>query len=1335
MTQALVEHDQARGAIRDAVRRQSARLRAAAPTAVVAALVAAACMPIVWPLLGTAVPESLKGIVALLGSTGGGYISHFIKDAVERLRPQDGEPKSEAEVQQELERALLVRLEADDEGAAGLRADVAALLESVQGVQAALEAASADVRQALAAAFTELGASFHEFGWMLDQASHTLTEIQREQRHQTDLARETLVKINLLMRRQAAATAIAPAPTALAEAVEEEDSLPAPGPPPYMGLAAFQAEDAQWFFGREQLVAELTVRLAEGPSLAVVGPSGSGKSSVLRAGLLPAVWGGMVAGAGSWSTVVLTPGAHPLEELAVRVALVRGVAPGSLLADLRADPGLLRLAVRQAVAEAPGDTRLLLLVDQFEETFTLCDDEAERRQFIQALVALVGDPDSPATVVLGLRADFYDRCADYPGLIDILEDNQALVGPMTAAELRAAITSPAERAGLTLEPGLVETVLADLGEEPGSLPLLSHALFATWQRRRGRTLTRAGYADAGGVRRAIAQTAEAVYSALDPASQAIVKEVFLRLIALGEGTADTRRRVRRSELLADRDAEGVDRLVDRLAEARLLTLGEDSVEIAHEALIREWPALGEWLTEDREGLHTQRRLTQAALEWESLARDRGALYRGVRLATAREWAQSHETRLNDLEREFLTASSNAERDELAAARRRSRLLSALSAVLAILLIVAVQQRQSARQQRDLATSRQLAAQAEGATSSDPQLATLLSVAAFDVADTAEAHSSLLNQRQRLQGVERFLSGHTDPVGDVLFSPDGRLLATGGGEGAVILWDAAQRTRLDTLTGHTDRVSSVAFSPDGRVLATGGGNGEVLLWDVAQRTQLDTLTGHTSVVVSIAFSPDGRTLAAAGADGTVIIWDMARTAPALTVRVGEAVTSAAFSADGRVLATGAGNGEVVLWDVTQRAQLATLTGHTSAVNSAAFSADGRTLATGDVGGGVILWDVAQRTQLDTLTGHTDRVSSVGFSADGRILATGGGNGEVLLWDVAQRARLDTLTGHTDRVLSVAFSPDGRTLATGGGNGEAILWDVAQRTPPAALTGLIGPVSDTVFSPDGRLLALAGFDGEIVLWDTAQPTQRATLLGDAGEEGSGMAFSPDGRLLASGSDSSVVLWDVVRGAEPVTLTGHTGAVNSVAFSPDGRLLASGGDDGEVVLWDMAQGTEPVTLTGHTGAVNSVAFSPDGRLLASGGDGGEVVLWDMAQGTELATLTGHTGAVLSVAFSPDGHTLATAGGNDGRVLLRDVARRTRLATLTGHTETVLSVAFSPDGHTLASVGGGQNIILWDVDAASVREQLCAIAGRGLTRDEWAAYLPGRPYRSLCPGPSAAG
>ncbi|MGH8885864.1 MAG: NACHT and WD repeat domain-containing protein, partial [Egibacteraceae bacterium] len=764
-------------------------------------LVAAACMPMVWPLVGN-VPKSVEEFVALFGSVGSGYLGNFLKEALTRLRQKGGEPTSQDEFREALEHDLDACLVADDERTAGLRADMAVLLQRVHGVEVALESTSGDVQVALSKAFAELGGHFVEFRWMLDETHQTVVAIQQEQahqgavlRHQTDLAREQLTKTNEVLHwlKPSAAPPVTPGPEP-----EEEDPSPAPGPCPYKGLETFQPEDAEWFFGREELVAQLAARLSETPFLAVLGPSGSGKSSVLRAGLLPAVWRGLLPEASTWTTVVLTPGAHPLEELALRISLVRGVAPGSLLADLQTSPGHLRLAVRQALLDAPPGARVLLVVDQFEEIFALCRDEVERRRFLEAVVDLADDPDSPAKVVLAIRADFYARCAEYPELVGALQDNQALVGPMSTANLRRAIEGPAARAGIALEPGLVETVLDDLGDEPGSLPLLSHALFETWERRRGRTLTLAGYQDAGGVRQAIAQTAETVYGTLDPAQQGIAKDVFLRLTALGEGTEDTRRRAQRAELLDGRDTETVELVLNRLAEARLVTLDEDSVEVAHEALIRGWPKLRSWINDDREALRAHRRLTEAASEWDQNGREEGFLYRGARLAA---WQDRPLEPLNDLERAFLAASREREARERVAKRRRVRLtVIGLSAMVVLALLQAYR----AVDQRNLALSRQVTANATVQLSSDPELGLLLARKAFEIRPTGEAEAAL-RQATLESRVRARLRGHKGGVFGAAFSPDGRRVVSVGGDGAVRVWDLVGGRELVVLRGHQGSV--------------------------------------------------------------------------------------------------------------------------------------------------------------------------------------------------------------------------------------------------------------------------------------------------------------------------------------------------------------------------------------------------------------------------------------------------------------------------------------------------------------------------------------------------
>jgi class 3 adenylate cyclase len=407
---------------------------------------------------------------------------------------------------------------------------------------------------------------------------------------------------------------------------------------PYMGLRSFEAADSGLYFGRDEVIGALLGRLATNRLLSVVGASGSGKSSLVRAGLVPRLRDGALPGSRDWEVLLITPGAHPLAELASRLGALAGLSAASILRDLEADVRTFDLTVRQALADRPESARVLLVADQFEELFTLCRDEAERQRFIDALLTAIGIPGGRTMAILAMRADFYGEAARYPGLAEALEVSHALLGPMSQDDLLAAIERPAAATGLRVEPGLSERILRDVGDEPGGLPLLSHALLETWKRRDGRTLTAAGYAAAGGVRGAIAQTAETVYGALSAADQAIARNLFVRLTELGEGTEDTRRRVAFSEVVPEgATGEAVRDVITRLADARLLTTSADSVEVAHEALIREWPRLRLWLDDDREGLRLMRHLTESAQAWERLGRDPGELYRGARLTAALEW--------------------------------------------------------------------------------------------------------------------------------------------------------------------------------------------------------------------------------------------------------------------------------------------------------------------------------------------------------------------------------------------------------------------------------------------------------------------------------------------------------------------------------------------------------------------------------------------------------------------------------------------------------------------------------------------------------------------------
>ncbi|MEU8028243.1 hypothetical protein AB0C13_06335 [Streptomyces sp. NPDC049099] len=1152
---------------------------------------------------------------------------------------------------------------------------------------------------------------------------------------------------------------------------------------PYAGLSAFQPEDADRFFGRERLTDEVLAKVRDRRFLAVFGPSGSGKSSLLRAGLIARVR------ASGWPVLLFTPGPRPVEECAIRLAAVTGEAPGALLTELRDDPATLHLRIRQATADRPPDIDTLIVADQFEEVFTLCRDRDERDAFISLLIAATTATTSRTRVVLGVRADFYGHCVRDPLLVEAMRDAQLAVGPMNSQELREAITRPAGIAGCTVTGPLLAAVIADATGQPGALPLVSHAMAETWRRRSGNRLTLDGYLAAGGIQHALAQTAEVAYRALTPGQQDLARTLFLRLTALGAGTEDTRRRITRSELDPGPDTVFV---LESLARQRLVTLDEECVEITHEAIIRCWPRLRGWLTEDRDRLLLHRQLTDATAAWEAQDRDPHALYRGARLAAALDLAAAHDSRLTSRERCFLDASREAQASEMAAVRRRAVRLRQLVTLLTVLVVIAatagvlaVGSRSSAIRQRNVAIARKAAEDAAGLRQQNPALAAQLNLAAYRLAATDDVRDQLMSTFPTPYTSR--LTGHTSDVVSISFVPQSTVLATASWDRTVRLWDvgnARHPVRLAVL--HEPwRLLAVAFGQGGRILAAASER-SVRLWDVSNRRapiELSTLPDQPGAPTWVAFRPDGDVIATGHTDGATRLWnvDDPRHPRRLATLPGHTgvVTSAAFAPDGRTLAT-TGDTTARLWDVTDPAHPRhrdVLRGHTDTVTSVAFSPDGRTVATGSWDHTARIWDLrsSPRTQPPAvLLGHSTIVWSVAFSPDGRTLVSVGGS--TLLWDVTDPAhpqRVSAIPGgvyqaafspdsrmladsdrlldlrdlslgtHDDVVTSVAFAPGGHLLASAGWDGTARLWQVTGGRalwPLAVLRGHTRFVRSVAFSRDGRTLVTASEDTTVRIWDLADPRRprlTSILTPHAGEVG-GAGFGPDGHLLAVWAHDASGLWDLSDPARPRPLSRIARGgpnVTTASFRPDGRtLVTSTGESGSLRFWDIGDPRSPRELPSpfRSDPLTGGVFSPDGRSLAAVHRTDRTV-WlidvsDIGRPAKTRQLRASGSWLYAPAFSPDGRRLA-AGAADGKTLLWDVDGTATPAVLSGHSNPVPAVAFGPHGDTLATGGNDFTIRLWDTGPDRIAARICDSAYPRITPAEWARYFPSVAFAPPCP------
>ena len=1314
------------------------------------------------------------GLVAVgigtVSAIGGSVLTDLVKAGVTSLGRR-GSESSREDLEADLRQRIQEVLESGGEQARQLRGEIAELLQQIGAAGAAIEAAvrTGDrmLQAELAAGLASLGQEFSEFGFVLADLGDQLRLIREgvdqhsaELQVAVGLQYRQAIDTRLLLEHVATITRqTRPAGTS------EAGFRPrwADGSP-YRGLVPYGQADAEVFSGRALVTAELVTavsrRLTGAGLLVVTGASGAGKSSLLRAGLMPAISRGELSEAARrWpSHVVEQPTPRPLSRLATLLAGLAGLDAPTVLRSLSAAPDLAPLLVRQAIdndarrrdlpPEAAATARLILVVDQFEEIFDPGEHAAsERAAFIAALDAIAATPDGAddvpvALVVIAVRGDFVDRCADHPQLAAALREGPFIVGPMAEADLRSAITGPAAAAGLELEPGLADTILSELrspggGYDAGALPLLSQTMLTIWQHRDGHRLTSAGYALTGGVRSAVRSSADTLYKGLSPGQMDVARQVFQHLVTVAGDGRLARRTAGRAAILAGRsDSEraGIEEVLDLFARQRLIVIDTSSAQIAHDILLQAWPRLREWFASDLTGHALYSQLVDDADEWDRNARGGSYLYRGERLSSVlgaqSRWRGDPVSypALTDAQQAFLDAGVSAENRSK---RLRHLAVGTLSTLLAAAVLfagvafvqarAARQQRQAAQVQQKVATSRLLVAEAEAARGTNPRLALLLGIAADGVSSGPETQSSLIDTlaTSRYAGT---LTGYTSGIWATSFSPDRRTLATVSTD--FVPSPAGSGSLSSGSAGAAGSGSKPASGPGpspSPVLTDAGT--AITLWDVSDPAGphrfgsplvLDGV--HSNV---IAFSPDGRFLATGGTGGSAFgLWDMSNPAkPVLRASAkpdGEyGISAVAFSPGGQILATVTQENTVSLWDVSDLAHVTRLSsrqiGGSALVDSVAFSPDGHVLATGS-DASVMLWDVSRPSRPALLGSPLAGRSPLAFSARGHLLVTHNrartDSNTFVLWDVTAPARAvragQQLSGNND---AVAFSPDGHTVATTRFDGTTILWDVTDPATPrqsgAPLAGHTGFVVSVAFSPDGRTLATGSEDKTAILWNLAD-AGRPVEIGKPVPAMDTVAFLRTGRALAAGAtNGQVSLWDLSGTARPARIGQPLPGVSSL-LSPDGHRLAILGSDGTVTVWNISDPAHPIRRGVPLPSSGSLGlFSPDDRMLITG-DEHKSSLWDLTDPAHPVKRRNDLPAiiVLVAAFSPDSRTLATSNIYDfaGKVTLWDVTRPAHptartVPVIAGDFTNVTAVSFSPDSRIMITGRADGSIVLWDM------------------------------------------